>query len=280
MKAAQFAGYEIREVSVPQTGDNDVLVKVGNAGFCHTDYQVWKGGNGSPYPIVPSHEPVGTVVAVGPAAQAKWKVDYRVGVILFRHACKTCIGCETTEDIRYCANRDMAGLTADGARSPLMCAGATVWAGLHEAKVEPSQPIGVIGIGGLGSLAVQLAKAVGHPVVAIDNRPERRELGTEFPLKADLVVDSQDSEAIAKCVPLGVPTRGCQFNSFDLIFKTLTIKGSLAANRIQTEEMSKTVAKFNIRSHVTTIPLGKVPDVTDLYMDPHLKGRLVMNIES
>jgi len=72
---------------VPKIGENDILIKIGAAGFCHTDYQVWQGVYESPCPIVPSHEPVGTVVAVGPKAQKKWKVGQRVGVILFQHQC-------------------------------------------------------------------------------------------------------------------------------------------------------------------------------------------------
>jgi D-arabinose 1-dehydrogenase-like Zn-dependent alcohol dehydrogenase len=68
---------------------------------------------GSPTPIVPSHEPVGTIVAVGSDVK-QWQVGQRVGVLLFRHACKICVGCENTGDIRYCSGKDMAGLTANG----------------------------------------------------------------------------------------------------------------------------------------------------------------------
>lgn len=106
--------YEIREIPVPRVGDNDLLIKVGAAGFCHTDYQVWEGVYKSPCPVVPSHEPVGTIVAVGKNAAGTWKVGQRAGVLLFRHACGTCIGCETTQDVRFCSNNDLAGLTADG----------------------------------------------------------------------------------------------------------------------------------------------------------------------
>ena len=141
--------YEIKDIPVPKIGDNDVLIKVGAAGFCHTDYQVWEGVYESPCPIVPSHEPVGTIVAVGPAAQGKWKAGQRAGVLLFRHACKTCVGCKVQNDIRFCENADFAGLKADGGfadyiigdgdnivaipdsisfeqAAPLMCAGVSI----------------------------------------------------------------------------------------------------------------------------------------------------------
>lgn len=79
-------------------------------------YQVWEGVYESPTPIIPSHEPVGTIVALGEQAKksGKWKVGQRVGVLLFRHACHHCIGCRTTNDVRFCKNKDMAGLANDG----------------------------------------------------------------------------------------------------------------------------------------------------------------------
>lgn len=69
---------------------------------------------------MPSHEPVGTIVAVGSKAGAKWKVGQRVGALLFRHACKHCTKCETTNDIRFCENGDFAGLKNDGGMAEYM----------------------------------------------------------------------------------------------------------------------------------------------------------------
>jgi D-arabinose 1-dehydrogenase-like Zn-dependent alcohol dehydrogenase len=91
---------------VPQIGDNDLLVKIGAAGFCHTDYQVWEGVYQSPFPMVPSHEPVGTIVALGKKAQEKWKIGQRVGVSFIRHQCYDCTGCTVTGDIRFCENKE------------------------------------------------------------------------------------------------------------------------------------------------------------------------------
>ena len=128
---------------MPTPGDNDLLIKIGAAGFCHTEYvknnvspfhaffvhhravagadvqnsyQVWEGVYESPTPLVPSHEHVGTIVAIGSQAQksGKWKVGQRAGVLLFRHACHHCVGCDSTGDVRFCKNKDMAGLANDG----------------------------------------------------------------------------------------------------------------------------------------------------------------------
>ena len=318
---------------------------------------MWEGVYESQTPLIPSHEPAGTIVAIGSRAQksGKWKVGARVGAILFRHACRNCSGCFNTSDVRFCQNNDMAGLKNNGGMAeymigdadncvllpdgvpfeqaaPLMCAGVrlsfpfdsramilrlacqtTTWAALMAAGVTGGAPIGIVGIGGLGSLAIQFAKALGHSVVAIDNREEGRKLATEPPLKADLVVDIADSEAISKikswagkdglaavivctdsvdatewslntlrphgvAVPVGLPTDAFRFSGFTLIFNELVVKGSLVATRKQAEDMMQVIAHHQIKSHVTTIAMEDVPKVTDMYMDPNLIGRIVMKM--
>lgn len=190
-----------------------------------------------------------------------------------------------------------------------------MWAGIAAADLKPGEPIGILGIGGLGSLAVQFAKAQGHPVVAIDNRPEGRALAQELTLKADFVVDFDDPDATKKVkswtetgglpavvvctdrveaiqwsgrilrsrgtiVELGLPTEPIKFDAFDIIFQEKTIKGSLVATKPQVETMLKFIDSFGIRSLITTVSLEEGTDLTEKYMDPHLKGRLVMKIPS
>ncbi|THY44785.1 alcohol dehydrogenase GroES-like domain-containing protein [Aureobasidium pullulans] len=338
MRAARLVEYnkkyQIHEVDVPQYGENDLLVKIGAAGFCHTDHQVYEGFYQSQTPQVGSHEPAGTVLAVGSKAAKSFKEGQRVGVLLFRHACHECVGCKTTRDIRFCKKKEMAGVTSDGAfaeymiadadntvllpetipfeqAAPLMCAGATVWGGISKLGLPAGESVGILGIGGLGGLGVQFCKALGYSTVAIDNRPEGRDLATEFPLKADLVIDYNDEKAGEKivewsgkgglagivvctdniqaiewslktlrphgiCVPLGVPGEGFHFGSFDLIGKEIIVKGSGVANRSEVEEMMKVVASHGVKSYVRTVPFEKTPDLPEMYMDNHLKGRLVM----
>ena len=92
------------------------LSQLNESKLTYRSYQVWEGVYSSPTPLIPSHEPVGTVAAVGSKAEkaGKFKIGDAAGVLLFRHQCRTCIGCETTNDIRFCKNKDMAGLMANG----------------------------------------------------------------------------------------------------------------------------------------------------------------------
>ncbi|KPI42926.1 Alcohol dehydrogenase [Cyphellophora attinorum] len=179
MKAIQLTGYkkplELNEVPLPKVGENDLLIKIGAAGWCHTDYQVWEGVYKSETPIIQSHEPVGTIVAMGPKAEkaGKWKIGQRVGYLLFRHQCHTCAACKNYDEIRFCQKADHAGLDADGGMgeysigdadnavllpdevpfeqaAPLMCAGATTWGGLERLELPPESYVGIVGIGGLG----------------------------------------------------------------------------------------------------------------------------------
>jgi D-arabinose 1-dehydrogenase-like Zn-dependent alcohol dehydrogenase len=188
-----------------------------------------------------------------------------------------------------------------------------VWGAIKAAKLKPGERVGVIGIGGLGSLCIQFLKALGHPTVAIDKRSEALQLATETPLKADLVIDSTSptaSDDITKwadnlglvavivctddvsasewslkllrvhgrCVMLGLPTTPLRFDAFDLVFKELDIIGSLVATVEQAREMMKVVDDFGIRSHLNVISIDRAPELPALYMDPHLKGRLVVKM--
>jgi D-arabinose 1-dehydrogenase-like Zn-dependent alcohol dehydrogenase len=134
-------------------------------------------------------------------------------------------------------------------------------------------------------------------------------------LKADLVIDFNDSEAAEKIkswagkgglaavivctddipailwstktlrtrgvvINIGLPTAPIQFDSFDVVFQEKTVKGSLVASIPQVVEMLKIVDEFGIRSHITTVSLDQVPELPYMYMDAHLKGRLVMKLSA
>ncbi|KAK7426047.1 hypothetical protein QQZ08_007495 [Neonectria magnoliae] len=234
MKAAQIreynTAYELVSVQVPKIRDNELLIKVYAAGFCHSGLQVLRGQFNCKLPMIPSHEPAGVVVQVGPKCGGSWKTGDRVGALNFKNACSQCTGCALALrrhkklDPRICERREMAGFKNDGCfaeymavdptttvllpeslqfnqAAPLMCARATVWGALEKAtaNLEPGAAVAIIGIGGLGYLGVQFSKAMGYRTIAIDNREAGRTLATEVPpgLSPDLVLDSTANDAAA-----------------------------------------------------------------------------------
>lgn len=173
----------------------------------------------------------------------------------------------------------------------------------------------VVGIGGLGQLGIQFAKAMGYKTVAIDNRQEGRRLATEVPssLQPDLVLDSSSVDAsdaildftvgeglagIVVCtdsipantwslrqlgnggvmVPVGLPKDKWQFDTEPIVFRELSIRGVYVAGREQVEEMMKVVAENNIVSQVTTVAFDDIPSLVTKYADAKMKGRLVVQV--
>jgi len=194
---------------------------------------------------------------------------------------------------------------------------ATVWGALQKLKpeVKPGEAVAIVGIGGLGHLGIQFAKAMGYKTVAIDNRPEGRRLAMDAPesLTPDLVIDSSATDAddkildftsgeglagVVVCtdsieanawslqqlgnggvmVPVGLPKDRWQFDSEVMVFRELTIRGVYVASTEEVEEMLKVVASHNICSHITTVQFDQIPSIVEKYTDKSMKGRLVVKI--
>ncbi|KAH7084690.1 chaperonin 10-like protein, partial [Paraphoma chrysanthemicola] len=340
------APYELCDRPIPQCGEHDLLVKVHAAGFCHSDLQVLHGQFAADLPMIPSHEPAGTIARVGTKVNGSWRVGDRVGVLNFKHACGECVGCRQNQrksgrsDPRFCQNREMAGFKHDGSfaeymiadpkttirlpeavsyeqGAPLMCAGATAWGALRKLSPDagPGDTVAIVGIGGVGHLALQFAKALGYKTVAIDNRQEGRQLALEVPghLTPDLVVNSADSCAdeqileftlgeglagVVVCtdsieanawslqqlgnkgvmVPLGLPKDKWQFDSEAMVFRELTIRGSYVASADEVDIMLRIVAEKGISSHLTVLDFDQIPTLVERYMQTSMKGRLVVKI--
>ncbi|KAF2833785.1 GroES-like protein [Ophiobolus disseminans] len=350
MRAAQLVKfdepYQLIERPIPRCGDHDLLVQVCAAGFCHSDLQVLRGQFPAKLPMIPSHEPAGRIVQVGSKAKGQWKVGDRVGILNFKNACEDCVGCRqharraARPDPRFCQRREMAGFRHDGAfaqymladpettvhlpstvsyeqGAPLMCAGATAWGALRklDLDVKPGDAVAIVGIGGVGHLGLQFAKALGYKTVAIDNRHEGLQLALDLPehLRPDLIIDSTASDAdeailnftsdeglagIVVCtdsiqanawslqqlgnqgvmVPLGLPKDKWQFDSESMIFRELTIKGSYVASADEVENMLKLLVEHGISSDLTILDFDQIPAVVERYLHPSMKGRLVIRI--
>jgi D-arabinose 1-dehydrogenase-like Zn-dependent alcohol dehydrogenase len=187
----------------------------------------------------------------------------------------------------------------------------TTWGGLANLELPADSPIAVVGIGGLGSLGIQLAKAFGYRVAAIDTREEGRSLAAEVPNPADLIVDPSKEGSLDKIrswsgkmglagvvittdkheatewalqavrprgivVEIGLPTEPFPVEAFNLVFRELTFKGSLLSSQQQAEDMMKAVDKYKVRTQINAVSMEEAVNLPDLYMDPHLKGRLVV----
>lgn len=207
----------IKDVDVPEPGPGEVLVKVAATGVCHTDLHAIMGD----WPVkpkehlIPGHEGVGTVVAVGPGV-TDVKVGDVVGNAWLATACGVCEYCRTGRET-LCESQKNSGYSVDGSYAeymvvdpkfaaripegtdlneiaPILCAGVTVYKALKETEVRPGQWVVISGIGGLGHIAVQYAIAMGMRVAAVDIDDVKLELATKH--GAELVVNALDVDAV------------------------------------------------------------------------------------
>lgn len=190
---------ELKEVPVPKPKGKEVLVKMETSGICHTDLHAVKGDWPVPTKenLIPGHEGVGIVAAIGDEVK-NVKVGDRVGIAWLHDACGQCEFCLTGRET-LCPNQNMTSYTVDGTfaeygighedfvgripekldlieAGPLMCAGVTTYKAVKESKVRPNEWLAVVGVGGLGHLAVEYAVAMGINVIGIDINDKSLEL--------------------------------------------------------------------------------------------------------
>jgi uncharacterized zinc-type alcohol dehydrogenase-like protein len=212
--------------------DNQVEIKVEYCGLCHSDLSMLDNEWGmSQYPLIPGHEIIGTIAALGPNARGL-TVGQRVGVGWFADSCLTCEWCKSGNH-HLCASATgtivgRPGGFADRVRAnaawvipfpgqldpqssgPLMCGGITVFNPFLLGKVKPTARVGVVGIGGLGHMALLFAHAWGCEVTAFSSSPEKEEEAKGF--GAHYFVNSRDPEAIKKAA-----------DSLDFILSTVNV---------------------------------------------------------
>lgn len=210
------APLEIRDLPVPEPGPGQVLVKIEASGLCHTDIHAARGD----WPVkpkallVPGHEGVGTVVKLGPG-ESPVSVGDRVALPWLGYACGHCRYCIAGWET-YCTSPQYMGYTMDGGyaeytigyashvvpvpdavtsldAAPLTCAGVTTYKALKVAKPQPADTAMIVGIGGLGHLALQYARIFGCTTVAVDVEDEKLALARD--LGADHVVDARTDQA-------------------------------------------------------------------------------------
>ncbi|ORY00717.1 GroES-like protein [Basidiobolus meristosporus CBS 931.73] len=210
---------EIKSISVPTPGPDDVLVKIEYTGVCHSDLHIAEGDFPIPpkLPLVGGHEGTGKVVALGSNVK-DLKIGDSVGVVCLYSACMSCEYCIQGRET-VCPKQELAGYSVDGTfqeycvarashlaripdnlpladAAPILCAGITVYKGLKETEVRSGQFVTIVGAGGgLGHLAIQYAKAMGLKVIALDTGDEKRKLCVEE-LGADYFVDFMKEDVV------------------------------------------------------------------------------------
>ncbi len=335
MKAAVLHGYgqplQIEQVPVPTVGPGQILVQVAACGVCHTDLHAIDGDwpVKATLPLIPGHEGVGTVVAAG-AGVTHIREGDRVGVPWLYTACGHCeycysgweTLCHAQQNTGYSvqgsfaeyvlADPDYVGLIPDALSfmeaAPILCAGVTVYKGLKETEVKPGEWVVISGIGGLGHLAVQYAKAMGMHVVAVDISPKKLRLATE--VGADLVIDATKEDpatvvqaklggaqgvlvtavsrtAFAQGVGMlrrrgtlalvGLPPGDFDVNIFDVTLNRKTIRGSIVGTRQDLTESLAFAADGQVKVHYHTERLENINQVfTDLKAG-QIEGRIVLD---
>ncbi len=319
--------------------DNEVLIEILFCGVCHSDIHQAKNEWGSSiFPMVPGHEIVGKVVKVGSKVK-KFKVGDIAGVGCLVDSCRTCSSCKEGLE-QYCENgfvgtynsyeKDGKTVTYGGYSNnivvdeaftlkippnlelshvaPLLCAGITTYSPLKHWQVKAGQKVGVMGLGGLGHMAVKFAHAFGAHVVLFTTSPSKVE--DALALGANEVVISKDASQMTKHVNtfdfilntisapidinqylqllkrdgvmcmVGVSPKDPTIQTFNLIFKRRQLVGSLIGGLPETQEMLDFCGKHNITCDVEMIPIQKINEAFERTIRSDVKYRFVIDMKS
>ena len=323
--------WEIVERPKPSPQAGQVLIKIHACGLCGTDLHVHHGLLPVPLPCVPGHEPVGEIVEVGPGVTDLFIGD-RVGVFWHQRGCGRCSVCQMGQP-KYCVSCPKGtdswigmggGMSeymlawASGCAllpdklsyqtaAPLFCAGYTISSGFHNGSPKPGETIGVFGIGGLGHLAIQYAKAKGHPVIAITEHEDKIDVAKK--LGADEVVVAKDrfvdqiralggidvllhtgnaSKNITalldamnpegRVVIMGIDKTPIEAPVMNMINKQLHIVGSSQNRRQDLYDILKLAAAGLIKPMIEQYGLHDLPAVVTRLEEGKVRFRIVVNI--
>ncbi|KAL5556620.1 hypothetical protein UlMin_038856 [Ulmus minor] len=320
-----------------ENGEKDVTFKVLYCGVCHTDLHMIKNDWGfSSFPLVPGHEIVGVVTEIGSKVQ-KFSVGDKIGVGYMIGSCQDCGNC--TEDLEnYCPKMiptcsakyhdgtiTLGGLSdimvADehfavripenlplDSGAPLLCAGITVFSPLRYFGLDkPGSHLGVVGLGGLGHLAVKFAKAMGLKVTVISTTANKKEEAVER-LGADSFLVSRDQKQMlgamgtmdgiidtvsahhpllpligllkshGKLVMVGAPDKPLELPVFPLLMGRKIVAGSCIGGIKETQEMIEFAAKHNITTEIEVIPIDYVNTAMERLAKGDVRYRFVIDI--
>jgi len=332
VKAAVMMGakqpFELRDVAMRDPGPGQVRIRLRASGVCGTDTHIWHGTYMPvELPAILGHEPVGVIDALGPGVTGFTAGD-RVGVGWVQRGCGHCLPCARAREV-YCENpitweqnggghaqfmiaeapgcvRLPEGLDWASA-APMFCAGCTVMSGYRNARPRPGDRVAVLGTGGLGHLALQIAKAMGHEVLALTNASDKtaslRELGADGVVVlsghagkalraiggADVILATsnsmrQTSEALSglrdegTLVTMAVGDEPFQVKPNLALTRQLTIKGSQQNDRADLIEVLDLVARGKVRPMLEVYRLEDVNTVFDRLDQGAVRYRAVFDL--
>jgi len=335
MKAAVVVDFgkplEIRELPIPSPGPGQLLVKIAACGVCHTDLHAATGDwpvKPKP-PFIPGHEGVGQVVAVG-AGVGHIKEGDRVGIPWLHSSCghcEHCLGgwetlCHAQSNTGYSVNGGFAeyalaeaeyvGHLPDGIGfveiAPILCAGVTVYKGLKMTDTRPGQWVAISGIGGLGHMAVQYARAMGLNVAAVDVDDAKLELarclGASLTVNArqqdpaaflqkeiggmhGVLVTAVSAKAFEQALGMarrggtvalnGLPPGEFSLSIFDMVLNGTTVRGSIVGTRLDLQEALDFAGQGKVRATVASEPLENINDIFARMHRGQIEGRIVLD---
>jgi uncharacterized zinc-type alcohol dehydrogenase-like protein len=320
-------------------GDNDVLIEIKFSGICHSDIHTIRGHWGKQqYPQVPGHEIAGIVKAVGKNV-TKFKVGDKAGVGCMVDSCMQCESCKKGEE-HHCETTGMVGtygapekssptgITQGGYSNnivvrdhfaikipdsidlkyaaPLLCAGITTYSPMMQYKVKKGDKLGVVGIGGLGHMAIKIAVSKGAEVYAFTTSPSKINDIKGFGAKEVIVVDAADKlkpwkgkldymistvpyayemSSYIDCVKpygyftqVGQPINGeLSINNFNMIFNRVNFNGSLIGGIPETQEVMDYCAQNKIYPQIQVIKAEEINDAWEKVVNKQARYRYVID---
>jgi uncharacterized zinc-type alcohol dehydrogenase-like protein len=318
-----------------ELGPLDVRIDIAFCGICHSDIHTIRGDWGpQTYPLVPGHEIVGTVAEIG-SEVTKFAVGARVGVGCMVNSCGHCTSCDADEE-QYCergATFTYGGTDRDGtitqggystgivvtedfvvripdalpldAAAPLLCAGITTYSPLKRWGVGPGKRVAVIGLGGLGHMAVKIAVALGAEVTVLSQSLRKQEDGLrlgatdyratsdhatfkELAGRFDLILNTVSAELPldlymsllrldGAMVNVGLPTEPLKVNAFSLTHRRRSLSGSLIGGIKETQEMLDFCAEHGLAADIELIDAGQINEAWERVLASDVRYRFVID---
>ena len=286
---------KIKEVPVPDPGPGQALVQIVASGVCHTDVHAADGDwpIKPTLPFIPGHEGAGYVAKLG-SGVTHLKEGDRVGIAWLHSACGHCEFCLTGWET-LCPEQNMSGYTVNGTfaeyalgqadylgripdqlsftdAAPILCAGVTTYKGLKQTQARPGEWVVISGVGGLGHVAVQYAKAMGLHVAAIDIGPEKLALARK--LGAEVTVDAKEEDVVQTIQKKIGGAHGVLVTAVSLL-NGQTVRGSIVGTRKDLEEALQFAAEGKVKATIEEQPLASINDIFDRLKKGKVNGRIV-----